>query len=125
MLIMAGLSLNHYFADSGGDVEEPHTAGEWVRRAAVLETEGDLHTAELACRAALAREPWHPAASRRLTGILLRQGDGETLYDWMDDLVLGDARQAERYFDQPGFAPWLENEAFRSLHREAVIQAND
>lgn len=125
MLVMVGLYLNEYYAGSGEDVDDPQTAAEWVRRAMVREAEGDLQAAELACRAALAREPWHPDAARRLTAILLQQGDGEALYDWMDDLVLGDARQAERYFDHPGFAPWLDDEAFRALHREAVIQAND
>jgi len=125
MLVSAGLALTARLGNAPADVAHPRTAVEWLTRAEALEQAGDRDGAERACRAALAREPWHPATVRKLTLLLLDHGDEAALKDWMDDLILGDARLAEQAFDLPDFAPWLEQPAFQALLREARIQARD
>ena len=125
MLISVLLAWHARRPASPGDMENPATAPEWVARAELHISAGDYERAELACRAALARRPWHPGATRTLTLLLLERGDAEALRDWMDDLILGDARLAERMFMLPGFAPHLEQPKFQALFREATIQARD
>lgn len=107
------------------DVDDPQTPSEWIVRAVVLEQAGDSRGAERAARAALARDPWNPAAVRALTEILLRRGDDDALADWMDDLILGDARLAEQNFLLAEFAPKRDHPPFQALFREARIQARD
>ncbi len=125
MLISVLLAWHARRPASPGDTENPATASEWVARAEQHIGSGDYERAELACRAALARRPWHPGAVRTLTLLLLEREDEAALRDWMDDLILGDARLAERMFMLPGFAPHLEHPEFQALFREATIQARD
>lgn len=110
---------------AGQDVDDPQTAAEWTIRARALKQAGESEPAERAARAALARDPWNPAAARLLTEILLQRGDDEALYDWMDDLLLGDARIAEQNFLLNAFAGKRDRPPFQSLFREAQIQARD
>ena len=125
MAVCFGLLAAARLAGSAEDVEDPQTAAEWLARAETLSRAGDVQGAERAARAALAREPWHPAATRALTEILLARGDDEALADWMDDLILGDARLAEQNFLLPAFAAKRDRPPFQALFREAQIQARD
>ncbi len=125
MLISAGLAALAWRATGPEDVDDPQTAAEWLVRAEARDQAGDPDGAERAVRAALVRQPWHPAAARKLTLLLLARGDAGALKDWMDDLILGDARLAEQFFLLPAFAPWLEQPEFQVLFREAQIQARD
>lgn len=119
------LALAAYRPTDAGDVDHPVTAQEWLVRAANLKGAGDYENAELACRAALAYQPRHPGAARKLTLLLLRRGDIEAIRDWMDDLVLSDARLTERLFQLSEFEPYMDDPHLQALYREAQIQALD
>jgi len=125
MLLCLGLMTLNRRAPGAVDVLDPQSASEWIARAETLDQAGDSPGAVLALRAALAREPWNPAAVRKITELLLRQEDDGALADWMEDLLLGDARLAEQNFLLPGFAAKREQPPFQALFREARIQARD
>ncbi len=124
-LISLGLAGLARRSSEPGSPDRPATAEDWLARAEIMRRAHNSEGAEHACRVALAQHPWHSGAARTLTLVLLERGDMETLIDWMDDLVLGDARLAERFFLMPEFAPYLNDAAMQALFREAQIQARD
>ena len=125
MLVSIVLASTAYRSTATEDVDNPMTAQEWMVRAGRLVEAEEYEQAELACRAALAYQPGHPGAARKLTLLLLRKGDIEAIRDWMDDLVLGDARLTERLFQLPEFEPYMDDPDLQALYREAQIQARD
>ncbi len=125
VLISLGLAVMARRSSEPESAERPVTAEEWLARAETMRRANNSEGAEHACRVALAQHPWHSGAARTLTLVLLERGDIAALRDWMDDLVLGDARLAERFFLMPEFAPYLDNAAMQALFREAQIQARD
>lgn len=124
MLLAAGMRLA-WERRSAEVVAEPRSAPEWVAWAGAAAGEGRPDAAADGFRAALVAEPWHPGAVRGLTALLLAQGEPEALADWMESLLLGDARLAEQMFELPAFAAMRGREPFAALHQEAVIQARD
>ncbi len=125
MLLSSILVLASQRSKANGNVDNPTTAAEWLIRAENQAEAGEHEKAEIACRTALAYQPWHPGAARKLTRLLLRRGDIEALRDWMDDVVLGDARLAERLFELTEFEPFMDDAVLQDLYREAQIQARD
>lgn len=121
MLVSMILILDDHRASGVEDVKAPATAREWLIRAEHLAGKGDYENAELACRAALACQPWNPGAARKLTLLLLRRGDVEALRDWMDDLVLGDARLTERLFQMPEFEPYMDDPVLGSSSSNPIL----
>ncbi len=60
-----------------------------------------------------------------LTSLLLQNGDPDDLRLWMDDLVMGDARQAEQLFELTGFSAKMDDPELQRIRREAHLQARD
>lgn len=103
----------------------PHTAAAWLQQAQSHHSAQRHADALRACRAGLLLEPWNSGLCLQMTQSLLEQADADALKDWMDELVLGDARLAEQTFQLPAFRPWLEQSAFQTLYQEARFQARD
>lgn len=101
------------------------TAEQWRMEAEKLQNDGRLSAAIEACRAGLVIEPWHPGLCRTLTQLHLAGSDPEALQLWMDDLVMGDARQAEQLFQLPNFRDRMDDPVLLRIFREAQIQARD
>lgn len=107
--------------------DEPITgsAEHWLQEAEKLQQQDKYASAIEACRAGLVVEPWHPGHCRTLTLLLLAEGGNEDLRLWMDDLVMGDARQAEQLFLLPEFRNRMDDPDLQRIHREALLQARD
>ncbi len=107
---------------------DPATTGSaehWLQEAENLQRKDQKTSAIEACRAGLVVAPWHPELCRTLTLLLLAEASNEDLRLWMDDLVMGDARQAEQLFQLPGFTDKMDDPDLQRIHREAIIQARD
>jgi hypothetical protein len=100
-------------------------AGEWLALAEELQAEGNVKDALEATRAGLVASAWHAGLCKQRTVLFLELGEKERLADWMDELVLGDARQAERLFRLPGFQAWQGDADLSALKAEAIQQAQD
>ena len=101
------------------------TAAQWQQEAEKLLTNGQYTVAIEACRTGLVVEPWHPGLCLMLTSLLLQNGDPDDLRLWMDDLVMGDARQAEQLFELTGFSAKMDDPELQRIRREAHLQARD
>lgn len=98
----------------------------WEQQAEQLAASGDSADAVEACHAGLTASLWHPGLSRTLTRILLEGSDEDGLLMWIDTLVLGDPRLAEKIFEMPELKERAQASAqLAKLHREAVYQARD
>jgi succinate dehydrogenase/fumarate reductase flavoprotein subunit len=111
--------------DTLNDAATAGTAAQWQAEAETLQDQGQRDSAIEACRAGLVMDPWNPGLCRTLTQLHLEGEDLEALQLWMDDLVMGDARQAEQLFQLPGFSDRMENPMLLRIRREAQIQARD
>lgn len=122
-LCLTGLVLA--LPEAPPEVAEQNGPASWVRQLDLQVEKGKLDQALEAGKAGLSLHPWHPELTRSVTLLYLEQGDEEALFDWMDELTMGDARQAERLFELPPFETWLQQERFASLQKEAYRQARD
>lgn len=128
LLLLALLVSGVMFATAGtgiGGANAPTSVEGWHRQAQSLRQAGKPEAAIEACRAGLVVDPWNPEICRTLTLLELEQGQPDSLKMWMDELVVGDARQADQLFSLPEFKEWLDDPEISKLQQEAWMQARD
>ena len=109
----------------GGADKAERGAAHWLEQTESLRKEGRTAQALETTVSALTSYPWHPELARLRTRLYLDAEDAEGLFDWMDEVTIGDPRLAEQLFGMPELRPWLERERFQALQREAYRQARD